>query len=161
MYVLSLLVRRPMSHCGPSWWDPLFCGPNPIKDAHPWYCKYTHIILMKKNLWNRTCGTHGQAKFYNILLVHSALWRGNNDMQSNIAPKQHRCAILIIHSIYTQYPIMMKKWYHIYIRVQTLSPALLQQLHSSHPVIFPLILTQSLPLKNIPTAWCCHHHASR
>ena len=28
--------------------------------------------------------------------------------------------------------------------------------------IFPQswLVSQSLPLKNIPTAWCCHHHAS-
>ena len=31
-------------------------------------------------------------------------------------------------------------------------------LHSSFPLSW--LVSQFLPLKNIPTAWCCHHHAS-
>ena len=32
---------------------------------------------------------------------------------------------------------------------------------SSHPSFLQFwLVSQSLPMKNIPTAWCCHHHAS-
>ena len=80
----------------------------------------------------------------------SGLWLGNSRTFRDLSIS-HSCVVLAVC-------LGLLSCWKVNLHPSLRSWCLCTLLHSSFPQSW--LVSQSLPLTNIPTSWCCHHHAS-
>ena len=139
------------------------------------------IITKQKQVYRSFCKCINNTKlkyhiYISIQTLHSVLWQrfsleslGYDATSFSHSSLQILCQVgwgASLHSYFQVSPEMFDR-----VQVRALAGPLPEHsgadfhqgscitlLHSSFPQSW--LVSQSLPLKNIPTAWCCHYHAS-